>query len=290
MKNRILTIILSLFVLQSCDVNKSINKDFSSGLSTIGNGLSCENVYLTVNDNETTSSTYTYGETFYLNFNNIVGFKKEGEFVFPGMSLHIVSEKGDTVMQHNDMYSDYTDGIDLSPLLLHANITVASPMFSNNKYTLYTTIWDKKGEGTFKAELDFDIIPNEFIKIENNNVTYDNIYLFSAINKATITDNNAKLNEDIYLIFEGITGFKEENGKASIGLSILAKDAEETVIINEEDLIGEDGMDLAELKKQIAPNFTFSGDKIINPINCEIIIWDKKSDARIKASVNLNLK
>ena len=41
-------------------------------------------------------------------------------------------------MQTDDMYADYKDGIDISPLLLHANITVANPMFSNKKiYALY---------------------------------------------------------------------------------------------------------------------------------------------------------
>lgn len=290
MKYTALLMILSLFTLQSCEFDKSVNVDLMSGISTKGDGLSADNVFLTVNDEEITRTSFIYGEIFYLNFNNIGGFKNEGEFVFPGMKLEIVSSEKDTVMQKDDMYANYTEGIDVSPLLLNTNITVANPMLSNKNYTLYVTIWDKKGKGTFKAEMDFDVVHNDKIIIENNNVTYDNIYLFSANDKVTITDNNVNLNDDIYLMFEGLNGFKEEDGRADFGLSIKATDAEGTVIIDEENLIGEEGMEITELNNQIAPNFTFSGADIKNPINCIISIWDKKSDAKIDATVNLELK
>jgi len=207
MKSKLLIATITLFTLQSCEFNKSINKNFSSGLSTQGDGLSSENVYLSIDDKEINSSTFIYGQTFYVNFNKITGFVKEGEAVFPGMELCVVGKDQDTVLYGKDMYAEYTDGVTVTPLLLNANITVADPMKTGNKYTLYVNIWDKKGTGTFKAEMEFDIVPNDKITIVSNNVTYDNIYLFSENNNTTITDNRVKMNDNTYLIFEGLERF-----------------------------------------------------------------------------------
>ncbi len=289
MKNKVTVLALCLFTLQACEIDKSINTDLLSGVTTKGDGISCENVYLSIDDQQTNSTIYVYGETFYVNFNNITGFTKVGESVFPGLDLFVISEKGDTVMQEYDLYADSTNGFALSPLLLSTNITVATPIMSNQKYSLYINIWDKKGKGTFTAKMDFNVVPNEYIKVESSNVKYDNIYLFSEKNNTTITDSKVTVGDNNFLIFEGLTGFKEENGKANFGLSIKATDATGTIIVNEEDLIGEAGMDMAELNKQIAPNIIFSGSEIKNPINLEIVIWDKASEAKIKASVSLEL-
>ncbi len=287
MKYIVLLIILSSFTLQACEFNKSINIDLTSGISTKGNGIFCDDVYLSVNEKKTTNSSFIYGEIFYVNFNDIKGFKKENGYVFPGMKLAIVSSEGDTVMQRDDMYANSTKGFDVSPLLLTTNITVANPMFSNKKYKLYLNIWDKKGEGTFKTEIAFNIIPNKNIKIVSNDITYDNIYLFSRKSNTAITTNKVNLNEKINLIFEGLSGFKEENENISIGVSIIIRDANGDIILNEKDLMTKP-IKAAQIKKQLAPNFTFSNGNIKNPTICEINIWDKKSDAKIKATFSLS--
>ena len=289
MKKKVFASAFILFSLQSCEFNKSINTDLLTGISTKGDGISCESVNLSIGDQETKSTTYIYGETFYVNFNDVTGFTKVNEAVFPGLDLFVVSEKGDTVMKEYDLYADSTNGFKFSPLLLSTNITVATPIFSNNKYKLYINIRDKKGKGTFKTKMDFNVVPNEHIKIESSNVNFDNIYLFSEKNNTTITDNKVYIGDNNFLIFEGLKGFKDENGKANIGLSIKATDAAENVIVNEADLIGEAGMTIADLNKQIAPNIIFSGSEIKNPIHLEILIWDKASETKIKATISLEL-
>lgn len=286
-----LTVItLSMFALFSCEFKKSVNKDLITGLTTQGDGLSCENVYLSNGEQKLSRNSFTYGEKFYLNFENIDGFQKPEDHVFPGMQLFIISQAGDTVLKENDLYASYADGMNISPLVLQTNVTAGNPIHSNNNYALYINIWDKKGEGTYKAKMDFDVIANAQINIESNNISYDEIYLFSQESKTVISDDNAKLNENIYMIFEGLEGFKEEDGKVFPGLSIKATDANGGTILEERDLIGESGMEFSELKSQIAPNFIFTGADIKNPVSCEIIIWDKKGENRIKASVKLNLK
>jgi hypothetical protein len=290
MKTKLLVITMSLFAVFSCEFRKSVNKDLITGLTTKGDGLSCENVYLYDGKEKISRKSFTYGEKIYMNFENIEGFKKQEDHAFPGAQLFVLNPSGDTVFKTNDLYADFVDGLNISPLLLQPSLTVASPMHSNNDYTLYANIWDKKGEGTFTAEMGFNVVPNKQIEIESSNVSYDEIYLFSKEREITITDNKAKFNENIYLIFEGLQGFKEEAGKAFIGVSMKIADAEGNALLNEEDLIGDAGMEISALKSQLAPNFIITGSEIKNPVTCDITIWDKKGESRIKAAIKLNIE
>ena len=290
MKSKMSVIFLLWLILVSCDFNKSVSKDFISDIFTKGDGLSCDDVYLSDGTDRINRNSFIYGEKFYLNFNNMEGFRKEEGFVFPGLQLLVLGTNGDTIMLENDLYANNSNGFDISPLLLQTNLTVADPMHSNGNYKLLVQIWDKKGEGTFLANMDFEVTPNTQIKIENNNISYREIYLFSQERNICITDNEAKFNENIYLIFEGLEGFKTEAGIVSIGLSLKCKDSEGTLILDEDDLIGDAEMEASELRERLAPNFIFSGSDIKNPVTCEVIIWDKKSNHSIKASVDLNIK
>jgi len=282
--------VLVLITLISCDFRKSVNIDVLTGLNTLGDGLSCDDVYISDGENKLSRNTFTYGEKFYLNFDNIEGFNRIANSAFPGMQLYVTDQEGDTVLKNSDLYAEYTDGIDIDPLLLQTNLTVADPIHSINEYTLQINIWDKKGKGTFTAILDFDVIPNDQIIIESKNVSYGEIYLFSGESNSTITSNNANFNETIYLLFEGLDGFKHEGGMVHFGLSIIVSDAEGEMILNEEDLIGDTRMELSEFTSQIAPNFSINDPNTKNPVSSEIIIWDKNSECRISASTKLNLK
>ena len=290
MKTKTFAIAILLFTFYSCDFRKSVNKDLVTGLVTKGDGLSSEEVYLTSGEEKINRNTFTYGEKIYLNFENVEGLKKVDEAVFPGLQLLVLGQAGDTVMKYDDLYADYHDGIKISPLLLKTYLTVADPIHSNNRYTVFVKIWDKKGKGTFTAEMDFSVIANKDIQVENNNVSFDEIYLFSKERDITITDNRAKYNENIYMIFEGLEGFREEAGNVLIGLAMKITDSEGNLILNEDDLIGDSGIESSEVKSRISPSFIFTGSDIRNPVTCEITIWDKKSTGRIKASVKLNVE
>ncbi len=281
---------VSLFILCSCEFERSVSQDLTTGMTTRGNGLSCENVALTDGNQKLKKNSFVYGEKFFLDFENIDGFKKKGDHAFPGMQLLVVSHAGDTVMQNDDLYASFTDGINISPLLLRSKITTADPMHSDQDYTLHVNIWDKKGEGTFNATMDFNIIPNDQIRVKSNSVSFDEIYLFSQERGATITDNHVEFNENLFLTFEGLEGFKEEAGKVYPGVSILIRDAEGSTILNEEDLMGESGIAPLNLKDGISPSFIFTGSGISNPVSCTAVIWDKKSESRIEASIDLQVK
>jgi hypothetical protein len=290
MKIKFLIFALTALTLVACNFSESVNMDLSTGLTTRGHTLSSSEVYITVDEKRVSSSTFIYGETFYLNFQDVKGFVKKDGNVFPGMEIYIIGEEGDTALQNNDMYADKVNGVNISPLFLYSNITVAKPMMSGKKYELHVKIWDKKGEGTFTAAYNFDIVPNDKIVIDNpNKLGYDNIYLFSE-KGSTITNNKASYGEKIYMIFEGLSGFKTEAGKVSVGMGLKGTDANGNIVIEEKDLIGDGEWTEEELNKQIAANVVFTDNTIVSPVKCDILVWDKKGDVKITATANIELE
>ena len=285
--------LLLIITMAGCQFTKSVKKDLVSGLLTKGDGLSCEDVYLSVDAGKTNRNTFIYGEKFFINFNNIEGFNKENENVFPGMRMFVSGKTGDTVFQTNDLYGGYSEGMKLSPLLLIGDLTVASPMKSKDEYTLHVIIWDKKGKGNITSTLDFKVVSNDQIKIEANKITFTEIYLFSKERDAVIPDNKIKFNENIYVIFEGLSGLKEINGSVFPGLSVKANDNEGKIILDYKDLFSdynENGITDSDFKTRVSAHFTIFATKFNNPLHCNLTIWDKKSDNSIKAKTDLILE
>lgn len=293
MTSQILTILMFSLAFLSCDFRKSVNKDLTTGLITKGDGLSCEEVYLTINDEKTERTTFIYGEIFYFYFSNIEGFSKVDENVFPGMVMWVTDEAEDTIFRTEDMYANYLNGMNISPLVLKANLTVGNPMHSNHEYTVFVKIWDKKDKGTFTAEMPFNIIENEKISIEKNNISYDEIYLYSVDRDKAITDGSVNFDETVYLIFEGLSGVTEENGNVFPGLKFLATDHSNNALMDYADLFEsytETGFSSVDFKTQFYVTIKFTQGQVENPIHCETILFDKKSSSDLKVTTDLTVQ
>ncbi|MCU0457460.1 MAG: hypothetical protein MUE37_00010 [Bacteroidales bacterium] len=204
--------------------------------------------------------------------------------------MTITGVAGDTVLQFNDLFADAYEGLDQNPLTLTANLVMAQPLHSGEKYRWIIKISDKTGTGRFESSLDFDLVPNSNLSIRAEGINCREIYLYSAAQAKIITDNIVTAGEDIYLVFEGLQGVTPESGRMPAGLSMTATDSAGTIILNETDLIGENGMDPEQFAKQVAPSFNFSGTDIKNPVACEVKIWDKTSSKHISANFTLDLK
>jgi len=280
---------LLLITFDSCQFAQSVEKDLATGMSTRGDGLSCEKVYLSDGENVIKRNTFIYGEVYYVNFDGLEGFVRDGMGAFPSMQLIIVSSQGDTVLYVNDMYDEFVQGIENEPLDLYGEVTVADPIHSGGKYTLYVNIRDKRGKGTFRAILKFDVVPDERISINSNQVSSNEIYLFSQQRGRTITDGQAEFNENIYMLFEGLEGFSVQEGKVYLGLSLEITDATGNLILDEADLLGDEGMSFEMVQEQLAPNFILTGSQIANPVTCKVRIWDKKGTAWLNASTEINV-
>jgi len=286
-------VLLIMIALPSCQFSKSVNKNLISGLITKGDGISCEEVYLTVNDEKTERNIFIYGEVFNLNFSDINGFEKENEVVFPGMKIVITNSVGDTVLLEDDLYGEYRSGVNLNPIVLISDITVAAPMASNRAYTLFVEIWDKLGNSSFTAQFYFTVERDKSILVESNKVSCREIYLFVKEREKVIIGNTLVFDERTYMIFEGLSGFTEENDMVFPGLGIKITDADGLNVVTSEDLFSQynkSGIPVSDFKDAVSSNFIIPVSQIKNPLHCEIAIWDKKSDVKIVAKTDLNIK
>jgi hypothetical protein len=291
MKTKIFFLLFTL-TLTACNFSKSARIDLITGLTTTGDLLTCDDIFLTVNGEKVNSVTFTYGDEFLLNFNNIEGFTRENERVFPGMDLIVTNLNGDTMLVSKDLYKNYPDGINLASLMLQSKIIAAAPIHSNGEYILFVKIWDKKGSGTFNAKMNFKVAPSEKIIITPEIASYGEIYLFSENSKRVINDSKIGLNENVYLLFEGLSGFKEVNGTVFPGLSIKASDEIGEQLLNYEDLFAENsetGFSVSDFNTQVSSKLVFSSSGVKNPIHCKIVLWDKKSAAKISTAFDLQL-
>ena len=129
-------------------------------------------------------------------------------------------------------------------------------------------------------------------RIELSKVTYDEIYLFSQENDKVITDNKIKLNDNIYIIIEGLKGFNEANGMVFPGLTIKVTDSAKNAVLDSDDLFleySESGIAAIDLADRVSAHFSVQGTQSNNQLHCELTVWDKKSDAKIKVITDLVL-
>lgn len=284
---------LIIFITFACDTKKSVHKDLITGLSTEGDGLSCEEVTILSDDKSVQRSSFYFGEEITINFKNIEGFKGKDGKIFPGMSIVISDKNNDTIIKSDDAYQKYSEGISLSPVILKSELTLARPIHSGKNYSLSINIWDKKGSGKFFAEMNFDVKSNEKINVTKQNCSYDELYLFSDNKQKVITDNVITFGDDIHLIFEGVKGFSETDNKIFPGLSLEIKDGKNEVVLFNEDLFKEyenSGIDADSFKDRVSANFWFNGSEANNPLKLTAKLWDKSSDKYVSAETILTLK
>lgn len=282
-------ICLALIVLffGSCQNIKPVKQEFSSGITAIGTKITCENIFISVNGRKVENNEFTYGERFYVNFDDLRGFKRINNKVLPGMKIAIVNSSGDTIMRNNDLYAEITDGFELKPFQLAADLTAASPLKSNSDYTFFAKIWDKNSSGIFTASYSFKVISNDQIIANSTNLKYDEAYIYDQQSGKVVSDGKIKFDQNIYIILEGLKGLAEKNGKVFPGIGIKIMDSDSTLITDFDDLFAsysEKGVEQADVFLRTSAKFKIEKIVLKNPLVCNILIWDKKSDSEIKIS------
>ncbi len=300
MKPYILISLIVIILLSGCDSRKSVNKkippgkDLVTGMATKPEGLSCDDVWIAVDDKRTDRITFYYGEVFSLNFSNMQGFNKVNGSVFLEILLRITDEGGDTIFKKENTDTDSVDGFNISPRLLKIDYRVEDPVHSNHKYTLHIKIRDKTGNGIFITDTPFSVIADERISIEKKYISCTEIYLFSANRNKAITDGEIAFSELVYLVFEGLSGFYEKNGRVYPGSTVRAVDNLNAPVMYFDDLFksyNTTGVNSSDFKQRIYVKMSFTGVETENPVHCEAIIFDKKrNNAYIKVATDLNVR
>ena len=209
------------------------------------------------------------------------------------MQIIVNSLSGDTVFFADNLYSEYTEGMNFSSLQLTGDLTVAAPIKTGGEYLLTVTIKDRKGAGIYLSKLKFSVKGNDKIKIEPLNVSYNEVYLYSQGKDKVINDGVISFDDNIYILAEGLKGFKEENGLVFPGISFRGTDASGKAIFNYEDMFSDystTGIAVSDFNTKISAHFKLTGSEFNNPLHAVIIIWDKKSSARMKISTDMTVK
>ncbi|MDH4474097.1 MAG: hypothetical protein QE487_15925 [Fluviicola sp.] len=282
-------LLLSVIVFSSCEFNKSVKVDLTTGLTSKGSGLSCEDVFLTVNDEKANRNVFVFGEGFNINFNQIEGFKRLGNEVFPGMELLILDKQGDTILYNPDLYADYPDPITKTPLLLSTMITIGNPFRSNRSYTATVHIWDKKGKGTFDTKFKFTTIPNKSIETRSNGITANEVYLYDEEIDTVIASNKIPYDNEIMLAFDNLKGFKSKNNLCELGMRMVIEDKNGEPVLSEDDLLKDQTMDATQPNKQVFGSFKLP-KSVKGPVTLEVIVWDKIGTGKITTKAILDLK
>lgn len=282
-------LVLSALASSSCEFNKSVNIDLSSGLSSKGSGLSCDDVCITVNDEKVSRNEFVFGEVFQINFNNIEGFKRVDGGFFPGMKLLILAKQGDTILYNPDMYSNLSKPTLVNQLILNTAITIGAPFRSNHSYTATVHIWDKKGKGTFDTKFEFSTVSNKHIKISNNGVTANEVYLYDKKTDTVIPSNKIPFKNEIILVFDNLKGLQSRNTHYEPGMRMRITDKNGKVILNEDDLLKGQTMEANTPNQQVLGSF-FLPKNVKGPINLNVVLWDKIGTGKITAKAKLELE
>ncbi|WP_053976613.1 hypothetical protein [Mangrovimonas xylaniphaga] len=280
--------------LSACQFNQSVNKDLITGAYSRGNGIGTSDISIEINGTIDNRNSFIDGEKINLIFNDVTGLNKEDGKAFPGMSMLVVKNATDTILNHTDLFADLKDGTDFSPLMLQANFMAALPHGNNETYKAFLKIWDKKGTGTFEYELPFSVSKNEILEISENHIQYSDIYLWDDTDKLVVVDESLNVKNKFVLILEGLEGFKEVEGKVHPALSIEFTDSKGTPIIRNENILEAytlEGIDATQFRENQLPiTLSFTPGQLNNPFQLKASLSDLNSDSSLYITSELILK
>lgn len=293
-KGKLIGIILITVIFNACEFKQSFNKDLTTGAYSRGDGIGCDDVKIQINGEVENRNKFDYGEKVNFIFNDITGLKRENGSVFPGLSIFIVQNEKDTVLQHQDLFANMEDGTDLSPLQLQANFTSALPNENNEKYQVLINIWDKKGKGTFQYELPFLVKKNELLNIDASNIDYTNIYLWDETQKSVVVKKEVSVQSTLILILEGLDGLEVVENKVFPSFTIDIIDNNGNEVLSNSNILEqyrETGVEPDAFKNgQLPVTITFTSGQINNPCKLKASLKDLNSERSIVITSELEIK
>ena len=289
---KLTTIILLLvaLVFSACNFSKSINKDLITGATSKGDGLSCNDISIQINGEKEKRNIFTFGENVVFVFDGIKGFSKENGKVYPEMSMVVLKKENQMVLSELNLLN-LTEGTELSPLQLQANLIANFPHKNNEEYEVQLTIWDTKGEGKFTYNMPFTITENELLDVTSTTIDYTAIYVWNESKNKVVTDNKMNTKDKYLLILEGVNGLKVEEGNVFPALSVHLTDNKGNAIIASPNVLQNnttDGIDAAAFtKNQVLITLTFTEGEFFNPCTLKVALKDTKSENTLNITTEL---
>ncbi len=160
MKNlKFLSACFMICFLSTCSVG--VKKDSLTGLSCSYKGLSLEDAYLTVDNEEIKTNEIEYGKKVSIVLTGVEGYDLDGGKVKLGCKIVVSDMEGNAVISADDVFAASHEG-GLKPgeaEMLNASLTVGKPLEIDKQYKWETLFWDKNGKGTINTEITLKVIP-----------------------------------------------------------------------------------------------------------------------------------
>jgi len=281
---------LICFLIYSISYAQIIEKDFYTGATSLNNGLSAESIRMEINGDAQITNTFQFGDKIEFIFKDVKGLKEYDKKVFPGISVLILENKKDTILKKDDLLTD--EGVDKSKLKLFARFQAAMTNNRNNNYEVHIRIWDKKGDGVLQYQHPFSIIPNKELLINNQNLTFERIYLWNDSTKLLIT-KNIHISDKPTILINGLGGLTAENNKVFPAIFVEIEDNNGEKLVYEKNVMSEfveTGLDSEALKNgQIPVSLSLKSVEISNPCKLRLKISDLKSENYIQAESELEI-
>ena len=286
-RNQILTLAI-LGLMTACNFSKSVSKDLMTGLSTEGNGLSADEVYISNGNQTVTDNTFVYGDQIFINFENVDGFVIENGNIYPEMQVVVVSKAGDTVLQNTNLLGGKAiEGISAN---LKGNVTLAAPIYSGDTYTVNYTITDTKGVGTFSSELELKLERDAKIKLNQSGLSLKEAYIFNQDNRTVITNGQIGFDKNILLDLQGLSGYKMLSERASLGMLVKVTDAKGKIILDLPDLLENRELTETQIQTGLGSSIIINRGLLANPITWEVKVWDKYSGTTLTVKTEVQVK
>lgn len=283
MKNFLFCSALILSVL-SCKHESKTDAGPGAQIQVVSEGLSYNEVTVSVNDEKSELKVFNYGDKITLNFVNAEGFERVGGKIYPGLSLIVLNKQKDTLLYYEDMYED-KPGIGMDPVTLTADLVAANPILSGEIVTARLDFWDKKGKGKMRVNFQFSTKSNDNLEIKTKRLSYREIYIFSEKDQRVISDNRYdKADDMLYFIMEGLEGFKEQDGMVFPCLMLEVTDENGETVLKEENIFA-DYFETGATPEDVGQKIYFGLSRKVlgkgSKLKIHAVLVDKISDASL---------
>lgn len=145
-----------LVFICSCKFSTGIKKDLSTGLTSVNNGLSAEDIYLTVDGNKLSSNVIALGKQVVLIADGVDYYQVTDGKVYPGCRIILTDKAGKEILNLPDAFAEQTTGLEKAKAaVLRATLTTGSPMQVGETYHLNVRFFDKnKKESEIVSDVD----------------------------------------------------------------------------------------------------------------------------------------
>ncbi len=156
-KGSLLTFVVFLFILSSCNFSKGVKKDLATGLSASYNGFGIEDIYLAdANGNRLSNNKIPMGAKLAIVSTGVKYYAVKDGKAYPGCRIVLTDKAGKEVINLPDAFSDMVNGTpENEASTLQATLNTGNPMIAGETYHLAVRFFDKqKQENEIKADVD----------------------------------------------------------------------------------------------------------------------------------------